>query len=547
MMLTGKNVYATSALKMGLVDKLVDQKDLHGEASKFALKLANGASRKTRNRSLMDKILEGPLKGIVFKKARQKVLQQTQGNYPAPMEIIACVEAGMRDGVEEGLSAEAERFETLILSNESRQLINIFFGMNEKKKNPMKQLARNIDKIGMVGAGFMGAGIAEVSVMDGIDVILKDIKQEVIDSAKGIVQKDFDRKVKRKAITKSEADGMMSKITGQLDFTGFKDLDIVIEAVFEDLDIKKKVLAECEANTREDCIFATNTSALPISLIAENSARPELIIGMHYFSPVPKMPLLEIVVYDKTADWVKATAYELGVRQGKTVIVVNDGPGFYTSRILAPFMNEALLMLEEGGDILQIDKQVKKFGFPVGPVTLLDEVGIDVAAHVITGRINVHFEKEREGAISGGTGIVKMFENGYSGRKNKKGFYKYDSKTGKKLRGQVNEEAYAYFGGKNRSRLDNEEIQYRAGLAMVNEAAYCLQEGIISDPLDGDIGAIFGLGFPPFRGGPFRYLDYEGLGKIIGVLESLAQKHTARFKPAPILYDYEKQGKKFYP
>ncbi len=546
MMLTGKNIYAYPAKKMGLVDKLIHRDGLHNAAKKFALELVSKPIQRKDNRKFIDKIIEGPLKFIVFKKARQMVMRLTSGNYPAPFKIIDCVETGMSKGTKAGYEAELKNFEELILSNESRQLINVFFAMTEKKKNPLKEKAREVKRLGMLGAGFMGAGIAEVSINDDIEVVLKDIRQETLSSAKKTIWKDFESRVKKKALTKIELEETMAKVSDQLDYQGFDKLDVVVEAVFEDINIKHKVLAEVEAVTKDDCIFASNTSALPIKSIAEKAKRPELVIGMHYFSPVPKMPLLEIITYDKTADWVTATCYELGLRQGKTIIVVKDGPGFYTSRILGPFMNEALLMLEEGGDILQIDKEVRKFGYPVGPVTLYDEVGIDIAVHVMTSDVNKYYRETRQGAKLGGDGIIKMNKAGYSGRKNKKGFYIYDQKTGKKIHGKIDTNAYNFFGGQNRKQLDAEFIQHRCAFGMINEAAYCLQEGIISTPLDGDVGAIFGLGFPPFRGGPFRYMDTIGADKAVTILEGLAAKTTARFKPAQILYDYAKAGKKFY-
>ncbi len=544
MMLTGKNIFAKPAKKMGLVDRLVFKDGLHKGAVVMVKEMLKKPLVRKRKTSLKDKVLEGPLKGVVFKKAKEMVDRQTQGNYPAPYKILECVEIGLRQGMQRGLEAEAEKFEELILTQVSRQLINIFFAMTEKKKNPMKELARRTDKFAMLGAGFMGAGITEVSIKQGIDVVLKDIKQETLSSAKQTIWQNYAKRIKRKAMSKVEADRLMTRVDSQLDYQGFDQVDMVIEAVFEDINLKQRVIGEVEAVIKDDCIFASNTSALPISSMSKVSKRPELVIGMHYFSPVPKMPLLEIVVTDQTADWVTATCLELGIRQGKTCIVVKDGPGFYTTRILAPFFNEALLMLTEGAKMEDIDKQVKIFGFPVGPVTLLDEVGIDVGAHVMSGDL-IEYYKLREGAVTAGEPIKKMFEAGYSGRKNKKGFYLYDDK-GKKVRGKVNESAYDFFGGPNRKDFDKQEIQQRCGLVMLNEAALCLQEEIIASPLDGDVGAIFGLGFPPFRGGPFRYMDHVGADTILSQLEALSDKHTARFKPADIIYDYAKSGKKFY-
>ncbi len=544
MMLTGKNIYAVPALKMGLVDKIIHKNALHKAAVETALSLVNKPFQRKRKQKLMDKILEGPLKSVVFNKAKEMVMRQTSGNYPAPLRILECVQIGMSQGLKAGYDAEATKFEQLILSPESRQLINIFFAMTEKKKVPNKELVKPVKTLAMLGAGFMGAGITEVSITQGIDVLLKDIKQETITNAKKNIWKTFAKQVSRKSLSKIEADAQMDRINGKLDYSGFEKADVVIEAVFEEISIKHKVLKETEAHIRPDCIFATNTSALPITSIAEASSRPELVIGMHYFSPVPKMPLLEIVVTDKTADWVTATCYDLGVRQGKTNIVVKDGPGFYTTRILAPFFNEALLMLGEGADALQIDKVMRKFGYPVGPITLLDEVGIDVGAHVMTGDLIKYFML-REGAVAAGENIVKMNKAGFSGRKNKKGFYLYDEK-GKKIHNKINPEAYSFFGGATRKPFSDEEIANRCALAMVNEAALCLQEGIIANPLDGDIGAIFGIGFPPFLGGPFRYCDTKGVANIMKTLEALATQHTARFKPAQVLVDYAKEGKGFY-
>lgn len=544
MMLTGKNIFAKPALKMGLVDRLIFPQALDRAAKEFALELTKKPIKRELKQDFKDKLLEGPLKSVVFNQARKMVQGMTKGNYPAPFKIIDCVEAGMTKGAKAGYDAEAKKFEELILTNESRQLINIFFAMTEKKKNPMKELVKETKTLAMLGAGFMGAGITEVSINKDVNVILKDIKDETISSAKRTIWKSLEKKLKRKSLDQVEAEQIMARINGTTDYSAFKQADMVIEAVFEDINLKKKIIQEVEAEIRPDCIFASNTSALPITKIAEASSRPEQVIGMHYFSPVPKMPLLEIVVTDQTADWVTATCLALGIRQGKTCIVVKDGPGFYTTRILAPFFNEALLMLREGGDAIQIDSEVKKFGFPVGPVTLLDEVGIDVGAHVMTGDLITEFKK-RDGSVAAGEEISKMFKDGFSGRKNKKGFYEYDDK-GKKIKGKINQQAYSYFGGNSRKQLDAETIQHRCGWAFINEAALCLQEGIISTPLDGDVGAIFGLGFPPFRGGPFRFIDTIGADKAVAILEDLASKTSNRFKPADIIVQKAKSGEKFY-
>ncbi|MBK7148747.1 MAG: enoyl-CoA hydratase/isomerase family protein [Bacteroidetes bacterium] len=544
MMLTGKKIYALKAKKIGLADKVSTKESLLNGAMEFALQLAAKPLVREDKREWMEKLLESNslTRGIIYKKAKEMVMKQTQGNYPAPLRILECVEAGMEHGMQAGLEAEATKFEELILTNESRQLIRIFFNMTEKKKNPYAaDLIKSTDHIAMVGAGFMGAGIAQVSAADGIQVLLKDIKEETIAQAKQTIYSDYAKKIKRKTMSAPEVDVIMNRVEGTLDYSGFKKIDIIVEAVFEEIKLKQRIVADCEAASRPDTIFASNTSALQIAHIAEKAARPENVIGMHYFSPVPKMPLLEIIKTPKTADWVTATCFELGIRQGKTVIVVNDGPGFYTTRILAPYMNECFLLLEEGCEAALIDKAMKQWGFPVGPVTLQDEVGIDVGAHVMKGEL-AEMAKQREGHRSNDA-IVKMFADGYHGKKNKRGFYKYDEK-GKK-RG-INEEIYKYFGNPARKEFSIETIQHRMGMMMLNECLHCLQENILENPTDGDVGAIFGLGFPPFTGGPFRYIDTIGAANVLALMDDLAAKYGARFKAAQILRDYAKDGRKFH-
>ncbi|MCB0509069.1 MAG: enoyl-CoA hydratase/isomerase family protein, partial [Bacteroidetes bacterium] len=503
MILTGKNVFAMPALKMGLADKVVHVSALQAAAQKFALELVSKPIKRERNEINLDTIkkgipalqkaltglvLEAPLLNkIVFDQAKKMVDKQTQGNYPAPYKILECVEIGWNQGMEKGLDAEATKFEELILSPVSRQLINIFFAMTDKKKNPYdEKLIKKVHRMGMIGAGFMGAGIAEVSLNDDIHVLLKDINQDMISAAYKTIYNDYNKRVSKKAMTKIELEEKMALLSGSLNYEDLDNQEIVIEAVFEDLKLKQSILKDVETFAKPNTIFASNTSALPIRHIAEKSKNPELVIGMHYFSPVPKMPLLEIIKTDKTADWVIATCFDVGVRQGKTVIVVHDGPGFYTTRILAPLMNEAQLLLDEGGDILQIDKEMNKFGFPVGPITLADEVGIDVGAHIMSGELMEELLANRPKFKVSKT-LLEISKAGYKGRKNKKGFYKYDEK-GKKVSGQIDAEIYSFYGGNSRKKFDANDIHMRCAFAMVNEAALCLQEGIIENPLDGDIG-----------------------------------------------------------
>jgi len=546
MMLTGRNIYVHKAKKLGLVDKIVHQHSLLRVAKQQAKAMAGKKIVRPTKRKFSDKLVESNLftRKMVLNKAYAEIVKKTHGNYPAPFKIIDCVRMGSSYGRDIGFEAEMQKLDELVVHPVTKRLIELFFAMNAKKKNALEGLAKPIKKIAMVGAGFMGEGIAQVSINKAIPVLLKDINNVQLQQAQQNIWKQLNKKIRQKALSPAQAEKQMNLLNPQLQYTQFSQADIVIEAVFEDIDIKHQIVAQCEAATPSHCIFASNTSALPISKIAEKSSRPSQVIGMHYFSPVPKMPLLEIVTTPQTADWVVATAVSLGIKQGKTCIVVKDGPGFYTTRILAPLLNEALLLLEEGAAIKQVDKVAQQLGFPVGPITLIDEVGIDVGAHIMQGEL-MRFFQVRNPDMKICKALGEMAAAGYKGRKNKQGFYRYN-KQGKKQKGKVNNAVYDYFGGQERLPFTSKEIRQRLQLIMTNEAAYCLQEGIIEHPSDGDIGAILGLGYPPFTGGPFRYLDSIGCAKATKRLNDLSATHGPRFAPANILVRYAEEGKRFY-
>ncbi|MCJ7780885.1 MAG: 3-hydroxyacyl-CoA dehydrogenase NAD-binding domain-containing protein, partial [Acidimicrobiia bacterium] len=334
-----------------------------------------------------------------------------------------------------------------------------------------------------------------------------------------------------------EGEQALNKVTGTTDWSGFQNVDIVIEAVFESLDLKRALLAEAEAVIGDDVVFASNTSSLPISDIAANAKHPEAVLGMHYFSPVEKMPLLEVIVTEDTSAWATVTAVEFGKRQGKTVIVVKDGPGFYTTRILVPYLNEAFYLLSEGASVEAIDTAMVQWGFPIGPLLLTDEVGIDVGAHISKIMLDAFGKR-----MAGPDMAQGLLDDDRKGRKNGRGFYQYDDKG---ERGEVDESVYRALGLGPRREIPKAEIQERIALAMVDEAARCLEEGILQSALDGDMGAVMGLGFPPFRGGPFWWMDEVGAGAIVAKLEALAEKHGERFEPAGIIRTYAESEKMF--
>ena len=541
-MLTGKNMYSYQAKKTGFANEKIHQHALRDTGIKAVKKLHKEKVKNPDQRSLAEKALEGnPLgRNIIFKQALQQTLGRTKGNYPSPPKIIESVKYGYKHGFEKGLKNESRLFGELAVTPESRALVQLFFGMTNAKKNPLEEKKRDVKRIGVLGAGLMGSGITEVSIEEGYHVWLKDQTLESAMKGEAEIRKNLEQKVGKRILSGFERDEKMSLVHPTVSYGGFDKIDLVIEAVFEDLELKQSIVKDVEQNAHEKTIFASNTSSLPITDIAAKAKRPENIIGMHYFSPVQKMPLLEIIKTKKTADWVIATAYDVGLRQDKTVIVVNDGPGFYTTRILAPFMNEALLLLEEGASIQQLDSAMKKFGYPVGPVALFDEVGIDVGAHVAE---TLSDKFESRGAKTSNK-AKELVEAGYKGRKNKKGFYRYEK--GSKKKKEINTEIYEFFGGANRKSFKDEEIRQRMSLMMINEAVYCLQENILLSPADGDLGAILGLGFPPFLGGPFRYIDREGADTIVKRMEVLQKEHGARFKPADLLLDKSKTGGLFH-
>lgn len=539
LMLTGKNVYTKPARTMGLVDATIHPQGLLDAAKRAALGLVEGSvASKARKSTLLEAVLtKTPLNAVVYSKAAETVQKRTRGNYPAPPKIIETVRVGMEKGVAAGLELEARNFAELVFTPESKALRHLFFAKNAAEKNPLKQEARKVGTVGVLGAGLMGAGIAQVSAQSGFSVLLKDRTLELAAKGKGSIYEDVSKRV-GKGMTSFERDVVLGRVVLAADYTTFCGADLTIEAVLETLDAKQSVLREVEAVAPADHIFASNTSSLPIGDIAAASRRPETVLGMHYFSPVPKMPLLEIITTDATADWVLATAVDVGLKQGKTVIVVGDKPGFYANRILAPYVNEALVLLQEGAGVDEVDAAMRDFGFPVGPLKLIDEVGLDVGAHVT--QVMAPLFNER------GISLVTLGDNvlnaGLKGRKSGRGFYRYEGGKGK----EANPEMYALLGAGERRTVPKSEIQERLSLAMVNEAVYTLQEGVIKVPIDGDVGAVFGIGFPPFLGGPFFYLDVQGATHVLARLERLEAQHGPRFTPAALLRQYAEEGRTFY-
>ena len=452
---------------------------------------------------------------FVFKKAKESVDKLTKGKYPAAYEILSCVEHGLGKPSAEAFAFEAEAFVRLAKTKESSALIGLFDGITAAKKNPYASASTTKpSSVAVLGAGLMGAGIAQVSAEKGLQVALKDVSPEGLAKGVAYVAGNLDKKVKRRRLDAFTRNTTLSRITGYHDAAGGNagafattagDLDVCVEAVFENLELKHKVFGSVSSLVGDDCVLATNTSAIPIGNVAAGIAKPERVLGMHYFSPVPQMQLLEIIPHAGTNDESMAKAFAGGIKQGKTCIEVADVPGFYVNRALAPMMAE---------------------------------VGADVGLHVQ----HTMLADATMGCRMAGAKpemLQHLVDQNWRGRKDGKGFFVY---RGKKKEPHQQVLDYVESSIKLRdAEVTKEQIQDRYLSRFVNEALICLQEGILKSPADGDLGAVFGTGFLPFTG------DAVGAQLYADKLSRLADEHGDHFAPCALLLDHAKAGTKFYP
>jgi len=546
MILTGKTERASKAYRLGLVDEVVPASILRQVAVAAAERLAReGLPKRQLKGGVAGMFLDGTSAGrrLVYRGARKQVLKKTGGHYPAPLAALGAVEVGLEQGIAAGLAEEHRAFGELAVGDVSRKLVQIFFATTALKKDDGVRsgtaVPRQIRRLGIVGSGFMGAGIAGTAVLNvEVDTRLKDSDLTRVGKGLKAATSLLKERLDRRRITRQQYERLSALLSGSTDYRGFGRADLVIEAVFEELEVKRQVLAELEAELRPEAIIATNTSTIPIHQISARARHPGRVLGMHFFSPVERMPLLEVIPTEATTPDTIVTAVRFGRRMGKTVIVVADRPGFWVNRILSPYLNEAGYLLQEGVSIELIDRTMTAFGFPVGPVALLDEVGIDVAQKAGGVMHEAFGDRMKPAAV-----LPRMLGATRLGRKNGRGFYIY--KSGHKA--GVDRSVYQLLGVRPSGEVHEDLVERRLVYSMLNEAALACADRVVRSPRDADIGAIFGIGFPAFRGGPLRMIDDVGTSRVVEVLYQLQEQFGERFRPAPSLLEMARSGGRYYP
>jgi len=538
MILSGRPINNTKALTIGLVDRLVTSKGIDVHIQTFIEDIQKGKIKNKyprKQKKGIVKFMETSLIGqwTIFHQSRKSVLKLTKGFYPAPLKAIDTVKKNFFCNRKQGLAIERQAFGKLAITNISKNLVQVFYLSEQYKKLNLPGgetvTPQTIHKCGVLGAGIMGGGIAQLLSSKDVWVRLKDINYTAVAQGLKAADKIYNQAVKKRRLKKSEARTRMARITGTLDYSGFNNADIVIEAVVENMEVKKKVFQELSEATAAHTILATNTSALPVTEMAKQTKDPSKVIGFHFFNPVYRMPLVEVITTPMTSKETIATTLAFVKRLGKIPILVKDSYGFIVNRILLGYINEAGRILEECGQMEEIDKIATNFGLPMGPFLLSDEVGLDVGIKVL--HILEESFKERFKPV---TIFQKMYESGDLGKKTGKGYYIHQK--GKPC--VPNPYLNQLLDNKHWSPLNPQEYLDRMLYIMINEAARCLEEGIVEEAGAIDTGMIFGTGFPAFRGGLLRYADNIGVINVVKRLEELSQKlQTERFKPANYLLE----------
>ncbi len=532
LILAGKTVDPRKAFRLGLADALLPDASFLRQVREFAAGVVAGRRPARRRRGgLMGIVLErNPLgRKVLFDQARKQVLRQTAGLYPAPLRALEVVRVGVEKGLAAGLEAEARAAGELAVSPECKSLVHVFRLMEGAKRDaPGGAVPRPVGSVAVLGAGVMGGGIAQlITATAALPVRLKDVAPEPLAGGMAHAAALFRKLVERRRLSRPEALARLALVRPGLDYRGFGRVDLVIEAIVENLEVKQKVFAELAQQVPAGAILASNTSSLPIRGIARDTPEPGRVVGMHFFNPVHKMPLVEVIAAEGTAPGTVATVAAFARRLGKTPVVVKDGPGFLVNRLLMFYMAEALWLLDEGHRIEDLDRAMTEWGMPMGPMALTDEVGIDVAvkvAHILAGAFGDRLPLP--------DWIDRLSDEGRLGSKSGRGLYVYDGRR----RTAPDPEVYRLLGLTPRIQdPDRGRLAERMVLPMVNEAARCLEEGVVRSAGDLDLALILGTGFPPFRGGLCRWADRQGLAGLVEAMARLAGQVGERFTPSPAL------------
>lgn len=538
MILTGRQVRAKAALKMGLVEGILPTERMLELAPQLLMKPVpnkKGGLEKTLEKVATENFLT---RKIIFQKAREKVLEQSKGFYPAPLKILELLESGHGKSRSAYLSMEAQAFGDLSQTGVSKNLQHIFFLTDNSKKIENKDKLKDIKRGAVLGAGVMGGGIAWLFANNDQAPLMKDLNQPALELGLKQASSNFASALKRRRMSEDDFNRKMRSITPTTTFDGFKGVDLVIEAVVENMDIKKKVFAEAETKVTDECLLTSNSSSLSITEMATALKNPNRFAGLHFFNPVNKMPLVEIVSHPQADPVVIQRLYKWVLDVKKTPVVVKDGPGFLVNRILAPYLNEAAYLLEEGISVGDLDQAALNFGMPMGPCRLMDEIGLDVCEKV--GKIMHNGLGERAMPNKLASEFVK---SGALGKKSSKGFYLYDEKG--KVSGK-NAESETFLPSMKKS-MDETQLQMRLFLPMINEAAYCLADKIVAKASAVDLAMVYGTGFPPFKGGLLKYADSEGPDRILAALQQFTSEVSqARYNPAPLLIELVQSKRLFY-
>ena len=547
---TGTPKKPLDALKLGLVDATVAADDLQDAAIDLVKKCISGeldwkAKREEKLNPVKLNQLEQAMafnsaKGMIFAKANPK-------QYPAPALAIAAMEKHVNLPRDKAIEVEAAGFAKAAKTPQAESLVGLFLS-DQLVKKLAKQHSKNaheINEAAVLGAGIMGGGIAYQAASKGLPIIMKDIKSEQLDLGMGEASKLLGKMVDRGKMTPAKMGETLSRIRPTLNYGDFAETDIVIEAVVENPNVKRAVLKEVEGLVKDDCILASNTSTISITFLAEALERPENFVGMHFFNPVHRMPLVEVIRGEKSSEEAIATTVALASKMGKVPVVVNDCPGFLVNRVLFPYFGAFDLLLKQGADFAHVDKVMEKFGWPMGPAYLIDVVGLDTGVHgaeVMAEGFPDRMKPDYKGAIE------LLYENKRLGQKNGVGFYKYEmDKRGKpkKVADEATYELLKTTTDSDKQTFDDQAIIDRTMLAFCNETVRCLEDNIVSTPSEADMAMIMGVGFPPFRGGPCRYIDQMGLDNYLALCEKYAYLGKAYEAPQKIR-DMAAAGETFY-